>query len=56
MAALEIGAIEVNGIAMNATAFFAAQETVFSLQFSLLSFLFGEPHVAPTVFLVPIAP
>ncbi|KAM5538841.1 hypothetical protein V8D89_007563 [Ganoderma adspersum] len=41
MATLDIRAIEVNPIAMNVTAFFAVQEPVFALQFSLAGLLFG---------------
>ncbi len=46
MAALEVGAIEVNPIALNITGFFAAQEPVFALEFSLAGLFFGEPHVS----------
>ena len=51
MATLGMRAIEVNPIAMNVTAFFAVQEPVFALQFSLAGLLFGTLHVPQTLLL-----
>ena len=55
MATLESGVIEVNRLAMNITMVFAAQETVYALQLSLSSLLFGEMHAPQRAFYVLIA-
>ncbi|PIL26072.1 hypothetical protein GSI_11826 [Ganoderma sinense ZZ0214-1] len=47
MATLDIRAVEINPIAMNITNFFAAQEPVFALQFSLSALLFDVGPGAP---------